>query len=889
MVMKPDLSLSPAGLWTSPSYVEAPPGSLRVANEIAIRRKGRASPRPGFAVNATQPSNGPSRFLEYGSDAVLVEIGGKSRWLSSDGVIEDGNSNDLDWEPSAIQGVEIRKNLYLTTADGLRKLTAAQASNALRTGAPTPAVFASTDGAGDALNALSRVSYRAVTLRRDANEVVVRSAPSNRALLQNDTGSAVKVELVVALHENDDFQAGDALEIYRSINTNSTTVLPFDDHYLIITYVLTSTDVSNGYVILSDDISDTEMEGGVSLYTNSDLGGLASANTRPPQARCCALFNGSLFLGNLTYPAEEIYTYGITSSPSTSAGIGMRSASCGMTNGSGTITVPDSSILKVGMLAFSDAGSDWAAGSAYPRITAINNGTTVTVNRNWASTTANHIISFVDSMRIGSNYYPAGFGGLGLVFAIRGQISHMYPQFGPLDQGPDASVTAELLSSEFGAAANVAGLRVVRIQALRPDTTPPLVYATHGADFTPDLTEPGGAGTALPQDILPNAVAWSLNQQPEHFTLENFEQIGHELHRVMALSPLKKCLLICKSDSLHRASGSGAESGFRFDNHDPDVRLLFPEAACVLFDKCYLWGDAGVFECDEDGVLNVSDPAIQDLLNPVQAQIQAGSTSAYGAWAVANRKNHEFVLSVPDLSPVGYGERLYVFNQQTGAWTNWLVGTDLWGGYYRNTDGKIYLFDGTNLRRELPAGSHYDASYSVTINSFVGTEVVIAAASGWTPAVGDILIRSGTTMRVMEVASATAFTTDVAPPSTGAADARVAFTSEIEFIAQTNKNPGALKLWGEGSVWFEEVEGLWRYTMSFTSSLSDTAVEVEVTMADAPLDEPNAEAYRFATPQNHSRTTRLYPRLTIRAGDADWALSAIAVNARVMSNRVRAR
>ena len=137
--MLPDIKISPTGLWTGPSEMEVPSGALRRADEIVIRRKGRAEPRPGFDKIDTFGTD-PDRMLEFNGDYLGVEAAATTVWASDDSEVKDEDGNDLAWDAYAIQGVEARKNLYLTTSNVLRKITAAGGAEAPRTGAPVPAI-----------------------------------------------------------------------------------------------------------------------------------------------------------------------------------------------------------------------------------------------------------------------------------------------------------------------------------------------------------------------------------------------------------------------------------------------------------------------------------------------------------------------------------------------------------------------------------------------------------------------------------------------------------------------------------------------------------------------------------------------------------------------------
>lgn len=890
--MDQEPKLSPQGLYLAPSTLEAPAGGLDKAEEVVIRKVGQAEVRPGFLPVDRFTNNTPSRLLDFSDHYLGVDINTRTTWETGGSVTTEGPGfAHLDWDEDGIEATESRKNLYITTQDGLRKIEHDSATVAKRTGAPTPALVAELGSAGSAIDTDMNVGYRCLTMRRDYNELEVRSAPSNRFIL-NNAGAAARAIVTVGLHANDDFAVGDVIEIYRSENY-PVGILPLDENRLCAIKVLTTADIAAGFITVTDNTDDLAL--GVALYTNADIEGPEAAHVRPPKAKTVCLFNNSLFLGNLQYPPELILQFNLSRAAlvGTADGIGARAlVASNMTNGSTTVTVADTTGFKAGMVCFSDSAADWAAGSEYPRIVSVDNGTTLTLSRQWNSTTAAHFITYVDTIRVGSLYHPIGLGGRLFLMSVHGVASEYPIALGIPAQAADTVITATLLNTEISDTND--SVTVLALTGLTPITTAPQVYATHGAEYNPALTEPGGAGLTMPQDILPSCVAWSDPLQPEHFKLENIDFLGHQETPVMTLKPVKNAILAPKSDGLYLISGAGESSGFRFEEHNPNVRLLFQAAAVVVGYKCYLWAESGIFECDGSGVVDISPPIITALSASARA-VKLSTEHAVGAWAVANLKEHEVLFSIPAVGDLTKGERLWVFNQTTSTWTNWFMGGDLVAGMYHAKDGtlKIQTVDSSSdglTHEERDEDARADASYSVTISAFTETDVTIAGGSGWTPAVGDKLTRAATEMRVTAIASATNFTTDVAPPSTGTATAEVAIPAVIRFLGHAGKNPGVLKVFGEGGVWFGDTRGLITYALTTTSALSQTGITQTKNLgAVVEADDPLPETYRYRVPRNHSRSTRLYVELNVRAAGSPWALDCISVGYRVSSPRVRNR
>lgn len=889
-----DIQLSPRGLWTAPANVDAPPGALRKAEEVVIRNKGKVGPRPGFSSQDLFTGT-TRRLIDFKTDYMSVDPSTPTtRWASLDSEVHTVAGSDLTWHAYAIQGVEVRGNLYLTTKDGLRKIDSVGGTTARPAGCPTVNVMAITESSGSTIEDGNHTVYRALIKRTDANGYVVRGAVSNPALYGNDSGTGPKAPtILISLHKTGgdsgvaDFVAGDVVEIYRTIQ-GPIGETPVDDEFFVQSVTLTAGFISAGYFTIQDRVEDTSL--GRALYTNEAEEGLEGDNTTPPAAKTLALFNGSLFLADLTFHPAKTFSFNLSGDLDTdSSGIGyLIDSSCGVTNGSAVVTsVSSTANLKVGMIALAAGTGKFTGATSWVRIASIDSATQVTLTSNWTGSNGTGSFLFVDSIKIGSQYFPIGLGTVECANWIRGVESYTYSSsnFSGVVVAASTLVSADALNLEAGP-----GYRELYLQGLDYTTTVG-VNATHGDKYDPALAEPSGTAYNLPQETMPNGIMWSDNQQPEKFKLANVERLGH-IDRIQRLVGTKNALFAFKETGLYRVAGEGEASGFRFDPHDPGVRLLYPEAAATVGDKVYAWCDFGVFEVDENGCTNISQPAIANRLEPLEKKIKAGSVTAHGAWAIANIKDHEFILGVPSTSDLTDADSLYVFNQQEGAWTQWFVSRNLECGLYHASTAQVFIQEGalTWAERSIVDDQYYtrDRAYDITISS-VGTDgkmITIAAASGWTPAVGDLVKKSSTWTRVVTITDATHFTVDTVL-TTGSANAYVAFTSVVEFIANTAKDPGRLKLWGEGAIWFEDLEGLTGYGLAFTSSVSATAVNQTKTLSTLPMTGHKAEAFRFETPRNHARSTRLYVDLTVRQAGATWELSSITAYYRFMGARVR--
>lgn len=901
--MDKDIKFSPQGLWTAPSAVEAPRGGLIQADEITIRRKGVAEPRPGFSVGtlAAVLTAGsivtPKRFIDYGSKYLVVGLKSTSSkygmaWSNAVALAEDstGRGDEAIFDTGCVQGLEVRKNLYLTTNDGPRKVSANTDTAAPLAGAGTVAIDALTTTTGNALEDQRWVAYSAVLKRTDANGVIFRSAPSGRSIMQNTSGSTKGVTLRVYLHKSGHVHAGDVVEVYRTLN--ETTSTPSNAAYLIGEVTVTSSDLTTGYIALTDTVPDDET--GLALYTNDGEEGIEAAHIRPPAARCMEYFNGSLFLGRLAFPATQTFSYfPVLSGFAGTSEIGVHTLAGTFTNGSASVVVANSALFKVGQI-FADQGSDWNSGTTYSRITAIPDGTHVTCNHTWAGSTGSTTRAVVDSIRVNSDYFPV-FELRILIGAIKG--TDVYPVSQSATQTA-AAVDIDVITDDPAVPLFNSAKYFFKLTAVNAWDTPPVIYATNGAQYTPALPEPTATGYSLPVETQEESVAWSNNLEPEHFTAVNLERIGKGGSNVLALKATRNALIIFKEDGAFRLSGAGADSGFRIDELDKGLRLLTPDAAVSADDKVYAWCDQGVMEIDENGSENVSSIALKNTLHPTELSLGPGNYATNGLWCLYNAKDHEVVFAVPSTASANTGFALLVFNREQGAWVAWLMSQSLYHGIYHLADRLLYvgstLLSTGGLRVERPATTQpccYDAAYNATVTAVTGATVNLNdGALGTTLSVGDAFVQSSVRYIITSVAGvypALTYTVHRSGIVTGAISVLGGYESVITPIGFLASGPQDLKVWGEGSVIWNAIINVYQYAVSMTSTLSETAVTQTRTITDVLDINGKPKAFRFVTPRRHARSERVYPAVKIRQAGSQWALEGVTLNVRVGGDRLK--
>lgn len=909
--MPREQELRPVGLVTDPNaYSEMPQGALSEANNIVLRRKGLVEPRPGQAlsVDITSVSDTVRRLIPYDGDVLAVTsdaIDNRAApyWLSDENPVQDeagAGGQELLFDPLHVSGVKARGNLYLNTADGVRKLTAAQDRVASLSSLRQPPLVWPTAGSGSAIAIGDTVAYRATISATDDNDVVVTSPPSARGLLDNSSGgSAAGGSVTVYLPEG--ASEGQYVRLYRSKGSTGT---PDDELALVKEVELESTDITNGYVVINEDVADADR--GAFLYTSPSQEGIQASNSRPHAAKDLTVFRDSVFFLNTTGPHRISVKWdeGGYSLAGSSSGIGRRSVTGDLTADLNVIqSVSDVSGIKIGMV-LGQASADF--NGTGPVVVEAVSGSDVTVSETANKTSAGHSLTFHDTIVIvsdsGTSRYPVD------------DVINLNRSIVNGDTAKRISESSEI----WGYAAGKVVWDVDTGQTVFQDDQAFVieelvrngsgfeVLATHGDEYFPPLPEPTDTVNAVPSDSdrRPSGFQWSKRDQPEHVPEANFALAGDD--PILKAVPTKDAMFIFTEGGIWRLTGVGEESGWRIDPFDLSHKLLTPACAVVMQGDIYAWTNHGVVRVTDMGVSESVSAPISNLLSQIERDLATYSTDTGGAWMAANDKDNEILLGVPAAKGDDTAEKVYVLNTKTGAWTTW-------GGAYNHavldpSDGllrfakmdgstlEVYKERGQTLLNTVGSEDDYDAkaadaAFEPIVSSVSSDNVVtLSSANGWTPEVGDLIHKDFFDPAiVISVASGTEFTVDsdaAQDYGTGAVDAYKHFDASVKYRSIDGGDPSTRKHYREAIVQWEELRGVHEWTMGWTSELSDTEVtqDVEYTRTrHATGPQPK----RLFVPRDHGRVSRLRPKVTVSQAGGQWQFAGLSFRFEPMSSRVR--
>lgn len=317
------------GLYTDPNLLsKVPEGALVEASNVIIDRDGVIEPRRGLAAYGNEFGIGTDRakqLINY-KDRILIHYSDKLLFNANEhNNVDDGDFQEFDGsftelEPGLrIKSVEGNRNLYFTTNDGVKKISATTASDFT-----TASGFITDAGGIKALDvtgqlnnestgflpANSKVAYRIVWGITDNNDNLILGSPSSRLVITNfnDVSANVDLEFVIpeAVTTNYFYQVYRTAVFTATGNLNLDDIDPGDEMNLVIEDFPTAAQLTAGLVEVSDITPEDFRAGGTLLYTNPNSGeGITQANEPPPKCKDITRYQNTVFYANTETRARK--------------------------------------------------------------------------------------------------------------------------------------------------------------------------------------------------------------------------------------------------------------------------------------------------------------------------------------------------------------------------------------------------------------------------------------------------------------------------------------------------------------------------------------------------------------------------------------------------------
>jgi hypothetical protein len=300
------------GLNTFPNYFNLSPGALLEALNVVIDRDNVIQPRRGFFEygNSFGGVNDRVKQIISYKNRILRHVLTALQYDDGTGVFSPF-TNDTVTEVETglrIKSIEENGNLYFTTSQGIKKISASSAEGLATAeiqyagGVKALNLEANVDYSTPGfLLSNYKVAYRLVWGITDANDNLILGSPSNRVVVENVSSTSAVVELNFPVPSSVT-STSYFYQIYRTaiFDQSGGEIDPGDEMYLVYEDFVTSAEISAGEIGPIVDITPEDIRaGGALLYTNPTSGeGIEQANERPPFATDIDNYKGYTFYAN---------------------------------------------------------------------------------------------------------------------------------------------------------------------------------------------------------------------------------------------------------------------------------------------------------------------------------------------------------------------------------------------------------------------------------------------------------------------------------------------------------------------------------------------------------------------------------------------------------------
>jgi hypothetical protein len=631
------LQVNARGLVTAPNPLLVPRDALIVADNVVFERPGYIQSRRGlkrytYGVGGQTWAVVPYAqqvVANYGTAGGAVNLRANS---SSDGTGTWASISGSVWnDPSLgerMHGAEALGSLYLTCQQGVQKLTGTTLipaglpkSIGLDRYGPTNVLV----DTGGFLADGQCVAYRAVVGRGTGGNIQL-GAPGSRNVVANATGTTgygagvarnatVRVLLPKANNTASTALTTDYfIQLYRSGQV-AVGQTPSDEMQLVFEAYLTATNISNGYVDVTDKQPDALR--GAYLYTNPNTGeegvrvGILNANAPPPTAWDVAMWRDCAWYADrargATGSGRQRLVFQILGTGTGGLAVGNTFTIAGVTYTAISPPTPPA-VPAANQFAVESSGT----ASANIEATATN--LVAAINKSASNTTV-------------YAYYVSG-------------------------SAPDAPGKVLVES---------------RLDTGSPFTA---LASANGTAYVPSLAV-AASSTA---DGAGNRLYFSKPGQPEAVPVVNFLEVGPTGSNILRIIPLGSQLYVVTDAGLYRVLGSDYTN---WDVNPVDLTCICaaPETCCTLDGSLFFLTSQGAVEVTEGSVSYISGDIDSDLRTVLQSLLYNPSTGgrplALYAFAVAHLLDHRVLFWLPASVSATACSYAYVYDRRARSWSRW--------------------------------------------------------------------------------------------------------------------------------------------------------------------------------------------------------------------------
>lgn len=742
---------------------------------VAPNKTGTFTAAGGVAVSCTQESNtieannnlyfttnnGVLKLEAYNGNVLTAGIPPaldlRGKFLKSNGVLgydsqcgyriifgrEDTNSNLLLGSPSDILVLTNPKQVGCAYTSVGAVVTVTLANHFLATGM---AVVIS-----NASDATLNGTWTITVLTGSTFQFTAGGAPTPATgTLDYGTTRTARLEFSIP-EEISDVNLKYFFQIYRTTQSNSATSTPSPDFKLIDERKLTSTEITNNIAFYEDVIPDILL--GAELYTNpNSREGELQANERPPYCEDIEFYkNHAIFGGVITRHYIEIDVVDASKLASgayfeikvdattrryvSRSGVGNTTTTATSVSGTGTVTITyNSHGLLNGDTVYISRITGTVPEGEYTVSGVAANTFNITSLGNSATD-----LDFA-GVKDASNYYifsvdTTSSASIQLRDTARGIVR-------AINKDPSSLVYARYTSM----ITDIPGKMRFQAKGFTGQIQIKSQNATVGQGFSPELTTTF-TDTVSSNDDNPHIFYMSKISEFEAVPLVNFFPVGAKNKAILRVKALRDSIIILKEDGIFRATGDNVYS-MVITPLDSTVWCIAKDSVRVINNQVVFLSNQGVCLVTESSVQIISRD-IEDVIQPILGRAILSDVTH----AVAYESERIYLLNT--LKPNSVSDTtVYVYNILNNTWTNW--DTTFVAGFIDSSD-VLHLVDQDNLilreRKNQTRIDYCGQNYGITVSSVASDQLsaVITVSGGYTPQVGDVIVKNDVFSRVIGV------------------------------------------------------------------------------------------------------------------------------------------
>jgi hypothetical protein len=560
-------------------------------------------------------------------------------------------------------------------------------------------------------------------------------------------------------------------QLYRTSMSNSSSVSPTVDFRLIEERILTSAELTAGFVSYQDEIDEVLVEFAPELYTNpNSREGESQANARPPKPEDITLFNNYAMFGNcitrhvllddvidpsalVTTDYVEFKVDATTRRYVAATGVGNKTVrSDAITNAAGDLRIDYvahgfSNGFKIYISTIT--GGALTEG-AYFVVSAAADNFEISLTSGGASIAFNSETSL---------YFEGVTNGTYPIFQLDKTDPSVSTQLRNTAQGLVRAVNRDPQALIYGNYASgitdVPGkMRFTAVGFtgsiyMRANTT------TAGSAFAPALPDSFASGTQVQSgnDVEQNVVYVSKIGEPEAVPILNKISVGSKNYAILRILALRDSVIILKADGVFKITGD-SPTNFQATALDDTVIVVGASSAAKLNNQVYFLANQGICSATDSSV-DIVSRRIENLVETIIGKDAIATETA----AVGYESDRTYRIST--IAPNDDVKTItYYHNTLNDTWTESDV---LFKAGVVGPNNTLYLI---NYAGKLMKGRKYGnkldwvgQNYAITVTSVASDGLsALVTSTTYVPMPGDVVLKSDVFSRIASVDTITGTT-----------------------------------------------------------------------------------------------------------------------------------